>query len=126
MTFWCVHSSGSKYVEREWQTGLRAGKRLLPVLLDNTALPDALGRYQGVDFRRLVTDSHKSDVLNAFNPLAIFVLPLMLIWMLLQAIVGAVTGSRERRGDSPHLSMARLLGERLAVLWQTEPSDIAD
>lgn len=51
VVFWCSHSDSSHEVRREYQAAIRADKDLLPVLLDDTPLPDDLGEFHGVDFR---------------------------------------------------------------------------
>jgi hypothetical protein len=38
-------------VGAEWRLALAAGVRLIPVLLDDTPLPDELGARQGIDWR---------------------------------------------------------------------------
>jgi hypothetical protein len=119
VTFWCVHSSESRHVEREWRAAEKAGKRLLPVLLDDTTMPDGLGRYQGVDFRTLVRDSHKGssgDTMNAFNPFAIFILPLVFIWAAIQALVGQAGGRSTRPRGYRYAEMAKVLGDALDEL----------
>jgi TIR domain-containing protein len=49
--FWCVHSSKSDEVQAEYQLAIQSQKDVLPVLLDDTPLPDALAAYQWIDFR---------------------------------------------------------------------------
>jgi hypothetical protein len=56
--FWCHHAEQSSEVEKEWRAGHALGKRLLPVLLDQTRMPRSLGRYQAVDFRSIVSSGH--------------------------------------------------------------------
>jgi TIR domain len=58
IVFWCDHSQSSKEVAREWKTALRLKKDLLPLLLDDTPLPEKLSAFQGIDFRALVATSH--------------------------------------------------------------------
>src|SRR4051794_20687925 len=40
--FWCSHSAGSVEVKKEWEFALKKGKRIIPVLLDSTPLPEPL------------------------------------------------------------------------------------
>ena len=51
--FWSHNAEKSKWVTREWHTAAGAGKRILPVLIDDTPLPEALGDFQWIDFRYL-------------------------------------------------------------------------
>jgi len=59
--FWCQHAEQSSEVDREWRAGLAKGKRLLPIILDQTKMPRSLGQYQAVDFRAVVRSSHDSE-----------------------------------------------------------------
>jgi hypothetical protein len=60
VVFWCSHARDSPHVAREWALGVALGKRVLPVVLDQTSMPPALGAYQGVDFRSIVGTTHGS------------------------------------------------------------------
>jgi hypothetical protein len=51
--FWSHNAEKSKWVTKEWHTAAGAGKRILPVLIDDTPLPEALGDFQWIDFRHL-------------------------------------------------------------------------
>jgi len=57
--FWCNHSSASREVRREFTYALERGKRVVPVLLDNTPLADELAPINGIDLRDVV--QHSSD-----------------------------------------------------------------
>src|SRR5215813_1800230 len=48
--FWCLHSKTSKWVQREWQYARRKNKKIIPLLLDSTALASKLSKYQYIDF----------------------------------------------------------------------------
>lgn len=50
--FWSKHAAMSEWVCMEWKTAQRLGKVLIPVLLDNTQLPDDLAAYQGIKLGR--------------------------------------------------------------------------
>lgn len=50
--FWSVAASDSKAVEGEYNSAIALGKVVVPVLLDDTPLPDRLSVYQWIDFRR--------------------------------------------------------------------------
>ena len=52
VVFWCRHSAASEHVREEYQAGLDALKDMLPVLLDDTPLPDPLRAFQWIDFSR--------------------------------------------------------------------------
>lgn len=53
VVFWCTHSQESEWVLREYTLAIDLEKKVVPVLLDNTQLPDALKVFQGIDFRGL-------------------------------------------------------------------------
>ena len=40
--FWSVDAQASDFVTLEWNTAIALGKRIIPVLLDNTPLPASL------------------------------------------------------------------------------------
>jgi len=48
LLFWSLAASTSEWVEREWRMALRAGKRIVPMLLDKTPLPAELSRFNGM------------------------------------------------------------------------------
>lgn len=48
MVFWSAAARASSWVDREWRTALRLGKRLVPALLDDTPLPSELAVFQGL------------------------------------------------------------------------------
>lgn len=54
---WCSHSAVSKAVARELHIALEHKKRLVPVLLDRTTMPDAIAALHGVDLRGVVEHS---------------------------------------------------------------------
>lgn len=56
--FWCAHAAASPEVRGEYELALAQGKDILPVLFDDTPLPDSLGAYQWVDFRELAAVAH--------------------------------------------------------------------
>ncbi|MDM0050609.1 type VI secretion system-associated FHA domain protein TagH [Variovorax sp. J22R115] len=58
--FWCEHSKNSLQVQREYEAALAHGKRLVPVLLDETPLPMTLTEHQWIDFTWLATATHPS------------------------------------------------------------------
>ena len=49
--FWCKHAEQSDWVRKESEIAMRLGKRVIPVLLDNTPLWEILRPYQWIDFR---------------------------------------------------------------------------
>ena len=53
--FWCEHSSKSLQVEREYKLALSLGQVVVPVLLDDTPLPDLLSPIERRDLRELRT-----------------------------------------------------------------------
>jgi hypothetical protein len=48
--FWCVHSKESEWVAREIQLAISQTKRIVPVLLDKTPVPEPLAKRQWIDF----------------------------------------------------------------------------
>jgi hypothetical protein len=58
VVFWCLHSSRSPEVSREYQAAISAEKDVVPVLLDWTPLPAALAAFQWIDLRRLGRSEH--------------------------------------------------------------------
>lgn len=52
LVFWCVHSAASDWVRQEYEAGIRGNKEIIPILLDDTEVPDPLRVYQWIDFRR--------------------------------------------------------------------------
>jgi len=72
--FWCRHAQASKSVRAEWEQALDEKKRIVPVLLDETPLPDQLGRYQWIDCRSLIAETSHNDqgppvvIRRAFEP----------------------------------------------------------
>jgi hypothetical protein len=53
LVFWCSHAAVSLAVESEYQQAIILGKRLVPVLLDDTTMSDAIAEYQAIDLRPL-------------------------------------------------------------------------
>lgn len=51
IVFWCQHSEKSENVRKELKQAIAAGKDIIPLLLDSTALDSALKDYQWIDFR---------------------------------------------------------------------------
>jgi hypothetical protein len=52
--FWCAHSAASAQVRREFLYALEQQKRVVPVLLDDTALAVELAPIHGIDLRSAV------------------------------------------------------------------------
>jgi hypothetical protein len=52
--FWCAHAATSHQVRQEFTFALDKGKRVVPVLLDDTPLCDELAPIHGVDLRDVV------------------------------------------------------------------------
>lgn len=49
--FWCRHAAASQEVRREFAYALDKGKRVVPVLLDDTPLSQELAAIHGIDLR---------------------------------------------------------------------------
>ena len=58
--FWCYHSSRSAEVKKEYELALTMDKKILPLLLDTTPLPQQLNEFQGIDFQQAVSSAHRS------------------------------------------------------------------
>lgn len=58
--FWCDHSANSSWVRKEWTFAVGNKKRIIPVFLDSTGLPDELKTFQGINFRRFAHGLHLS------------------------------------------------------------------
>jgi hypothetical protein len=55
LVFWSAAAASSEWVEREWRLALALGKRVVPMLLDATPLPEPLGALQGLpDLMRIL------------------------------------------------------------------------
>jgi hypothetical protein len=52
MVFWCEHSKASEHVRDEYETGIELGKEIVPILLDDTELPNPLREFHWIDLRR--------------------------------------------------------------------------
>jgi hypothetical protein len=52
VVFWCEHSAASEYVRLEYEAGIERNKEVIPILLDDTELPEPLRAYQWIDLRR--------------------------------------------------------------------------
>jgi hypothetical protein len=59
LVFWCEHAARSSEVRNEYERAISLDKRVVPVLVDHTVLPDKLGQYQFVDLRKL-SEGHRS------------------------------------------------------------------
>src|SRR3954464_2488761 len=45
---WCSHSSTSTQVDREWKVAHSCGKKIVPVVLDETPLCNVLSQYEAI------------------------------------------------------------------------------
>lgn len=61
IVFWCTHSAASDWVQYEYETGIEENKEMIPVLLDDTELPEPLGAFQWIDLRRAGSHGGVSD-----------------------------------------------------------------
>jgi hypothetical protein len=54
---WSKHAASSEHVTREWRLALEAGVKILPVLIDDTPLPEELSHIHALTgFRNLIDD----------------------------------------------------------------------
>lgn len=63
VVFWCHHSDASAEVGREYERALTLGKDILPVRLDSSPLPAALGEFQYIDFQSVAGPRHARALL---------------------------------------------------------------
>jgi hypothetical protein len=67
--FWCAHAANSSEVEGEYTAAIALGKRVIPVLIDSTPLPEGLCELQALDMRGLLAQSHDAKL----DELAVYV-----------------------------------------------------
>ena len=56
--FWCRHTRQSIEVTKEYEAAIAQGKDVLPLLLDDTPLPEARRAFQYLDFQGMGTRHH--------------------------------------------------------------------
>ena len=66
VVFWCEHSACSEEVKKEYQSAHAQGKRIIPVLLDNTPTSRPLADYQWLDFRGTFASHDASNTRKRF------------------------------------------------------------
>jgi hypothetical protein len=59
LVFWSSNAARSKAVEGEYRRAVDRKKDVVPVLLDDTPLPEALSTYQWIDFRQAVINAQR-------------------------------------------------------------------
>ncbi len=52
VVIWCIHASRSEWVLREVEIAVRGKKRIIPVLIDDTPLPENLAQFQWIDMSK--------------------------------------------------------------------------
>jgi hypothetical protein len=52
VVFWSTNAAASKAVMAEYGFGLNLNKKIVPILMDDTPLPEPLQRFQWIDYRR--------------------------------------------------------------------------
>jgi hypothetical protein len=82
--FWCHHSATSDEVRKEIDVAMKAGKDVLPVLLDETPLPPRLAAFQRVDFRKAMGAKHRAHLRSWLR------MPVVLFFACLIAVIGYV------------------------------------
>ena len=61
LVFWSRHAAASEWVAKEWQLALNNGKRLVPVPIDDTPLPDDLLQFHALmDLKGLLQQSEST------------------------------------------------------------------
>lgn len=64
--FWCSHAKNSEYVKLEYEFAINKGKKIIPILIDSTELPDEVSKFQYIDMREALKKFHISDTLRIF------------------------------------------------------------
>ncbi len=59
LVFWSAAASKSTWVTREWRLAVEMGKCTVPVMLDETRLPDGLDRFHGMTELRTILDQQR-------------------------------------------------------------------
>jgi hypothetical protein len=80
VVFWCDHSLRSTWVNREIDLALKGEKRIVPLLLDKTPMPQKLARFHGIDF---ASEFHHPAAKRAIVQIVVGVLTLGLVGTLL-------------------------------------------
>ncbi|MGE0645659.1 MAG: toll/interleukin-1 receptor domain-containing protein [Nitrospira sp.] len=63
IVFWSTAASDSKAVASEYSRGIQLKKDIVPVLLDDTPLDEALAKYQCLDFREVVRSGQTAAIM---------------------------------------------------------------
>src|SRR5436305_3267456 len=58
VVFWCRHARASAEVGNEIRAAITQKKDILPLLMDETPLPQDLAEFQYIDFRKAFGDGH--------------------------------------------------------------------
>ena len=56
--FWCAHSSASDNVRKEYSYALANSKKIVPVLLDDTPVPNNISQFQWIDYSKMLHPFH--------------------------------------------------------------------
>jgi TIR domain len=133
VVFWCCHAKASEEVGNEITTAIAQQKDILPLLIDETPLPNHLAEFQYIDFRTAFGKGHglgmdQPRVAEArSNPGKIFWAAVSLIGLVVAALSmtrGLSVGHYERPPDVVGLSPTGLLLLALLVglaLWVLFP-----
>jgi len=62
VVFWCEHSFKSRSVKEEYNIAIKKNKDVLPLLLDETELVEALNEYQWIDLKNFHVHKPKPDI----------------------------------------------------------------
>ena len=66
--FWCRHAAASSAVRREYVYAIAQGKRVVPVLLDDTPLSEELATIHGIDVREAIPHDPVYYMINPRDP----------------------------------------------------------
>ncbi len=129
VVFWCIHSRASHEVRKEYRAAIDANKDLVPVLLDETPLPDDLGEFHGVDLRDVVRHRNKESRSRSLRyPMAALAAGLLL------AAATSLFVLSDEPVSGTSVSQARILaftvepanissGEEVIISWSTEGAE---
>ncbi len=81
VVIWCEHADQSKWVRKEWMAAVKSHKKVVPVQIDATPLPEILDQFQAINLSHLVHHRSGSKPPALLRPLLRF-MPRSLLWKL--------------------------------------------
>ena len=120
LVMWTAAAAKSSHVEMEYLSAIRLNKAIIPVLLDDTDLPEPLKQYQWIDFRPFVKTASQRLIEDSDLPAEGMPNP-----SIIGGLIGALAGysifrKKKRReitvfSDEAASQMRAILAQRLAV-----------